>query len=107
MAAGEEARRRCRICRAKPTLVRALIIAAAIGAVHLLAHVGRDCLIEIGLDRGERVAGRVGPTLREQRRAVEAIEFLLGQPPHHVRRRRPCGRPRGTGLQSGRRQEAP
>ena len=85
MAAGEEARRRCRICSAKPTLLRRLSSPDAIRAVHLLADIGRDRLVEGRLGRRELVAGGVGAALREERRAVEAVELFLGQPPHHVR----------------------
>ena len=37
----------------------------AVGPVHFLADVGRDCLVEIRLRRGERVARRIGAAFRE------------------------------------------
>jgi hypothetical protein len=59
-------------------------IRAAVGPVHLLAHIGGDRLVEIRFERREIVTCRVGTTLREKRRAVGPVKLLLGQPAHHV-----------------------
>ena len=61
-----------------------LAVLAEFGAVHLLAHVCGDGGVKRRLVRREAVARGVGAPLGEQRRAVEAVQLLLGQPPHHV-----------------------
>ena len=57
-----------------------------LGAVHLLPHVAGDRFVEGGLRFAQLVLGGVGASFREERRPVEAAEFLLGQAAEHVAR---------------------
>ena len=56
-----------------------------VGAVHPLAHVGRDLLVEVLLELGQLVGDGLGDPLGEQRLAVEREQVLLDHPPHHAR----------------------
>ena len=57
-----------------------------VGAVHLLADVLGDPLVQQRLVVGQRVRGRVGAALGEQRPAVEVEQLLLHHAAHQVRR---------------------
>ena len=86
MAAGEEARRRCRICKREADIVALLAVrlGEALHAVHLGADILGDGAVECRLLRRELVLDGVGAALGKERPAVEAQQLLLGQAPHHV-----------------------
>ena len=54
------------------------------GAVHPLADVRRDLLVEVLLELGELVGHGLGDPLREQRLAVEREQILLDHAAHHA-----------------------
>jgi hypothetical protein len=82
-------------------------IADRVGAIHLLANVGCHRAVELRLDGRELVGCRIGSTLGEQRRSVETIEFLPGQPPHHIGRVGAVNALGAAGLRSDRRRAGP
>jgi len=87
MASGDEARRRWRKGRAKTTTVpRPFLpdLSEPVSPVHLETHVVGDLLVKLLLRCGQFVANRIGVALREERRPVEAHEFLLQQATHEV-----------------------
>ena len=53
-----------------------------LGAVHPLADVVRDLLVEVLLQRGELVGDGLGDPLREQRLALEGEQVLLDHAAH-------------------------
>ena len=55
-----------------------------LGAVHPLADVRRDLLVEVLLELGELVGDGLGDPLGEQRLAVEREQVLLDHAPHHA-----------------------
>ena len=64
---------------------RALALAVQpVGAVHLVAHVVGDVVVQQHFRVGQRVIDRVRETWREQGPAVEAQQFLLDHAAHHV-----------------------
>jgi len=56
----------------------------AAGAVELLAHVLCHTLIEVSFAIGEFIFDGVGPSLREQRAAIELEQVLLDHAAHQV-----------------------
>ena len=58
MASGEDASRRCRIVRAKPTVPARWSFWSALGTIEFLAHVVGDDLVQVGFSFGELVGGR-------------------------------------------------
>jgi hypothetical protein len=55
-----------------------------VGAVHLLAHVLGDRLVQVLLAKGQLVGDRVGAALGEQRRALEGLQVLLDHAAHQA-----------------------
>ena len=62
------------------------VLRQPLGAVHLFADIQRDRLVEPGFPGRQFVGNSIGAAFGKERAAVEAVEFLLGQPAHHVRR---------------------
>ena len=54
------------------------------GAVHAVAHIGSDRLVERGLGPRQLEVEAVSVAYREQALAVEGAQVLLDLPPHHV-----------------------
>ena len=55
-----------------------------LGPVHLLGHIGGNCIVEVLLGRGELEGHGVGTALWEQGTSVEAKKLLLDHPAHQV-----------------------
>ena len=80
IASGLDARRRCSTVRAKPTVKPRLPSPASlepVGAVHLLADVLGDRLVQVLLGLGQLVGDGVGAALGEQRLALEGQRSSL------------------------------
>ena len=88
MAAGRGCKPALQDLKREPDVLTTLVIALRgepLGPVHFLANVRGDLGVERGLSCRKFVFDGIGPTLGEQRLAVELEQLLLGEPAQQVR----------------------